>query len=272
MAAVIFVISVFVLVFVYDYKSAKRINHQFFWKSWLIVLLLIGSLLWALRQNHSNSVNSKSTLAATNTFFLNALLTTNRFYDGRIGELSDMVKELRFYVAGKPTKLTYAEMMGLHDETNFISLTNIVESTNYVVRTFNYYTSHPVLDLFQMERIKEKLNNVDHFPIRVGWMNKNRDFDDETLAMQISQIFQIQGFDVVCGRVSDLNQIKPEHNIVVQMRGEPDAASPRGFSGPSGPIMPALVQMYTELGLAQSWYIIPPTNDATIFIIVSLSR
>jgi hypothetical protein len=120
----------------------------------------------------------------------------------KLEEAKETIRQLREFNAGHPTTKSPAELMGLHDQTNFYFLTNTIVTTNQITLThvetltnsMVFFASNPVLDLFQLEAIQKKLNPAPHLPISILW--REDDLAAMPLSKQIAQVFMIEGFEV----------------------------------------------------------------------------
>jgi len=69
-----------VLVFAYDYKSAERINHQFFWKPWIIIFIVIAASAALGVNQHFDTKENSTILESTNSFYHVEIEQTNLFF------------------------------------------------------------------------------------------------------------------------------------------------------------------------------------------------
>jgi hypothetical protein len=179
----------------------------------------------------------------------------------------NLITQFRQYNAGLPHKETPAELMGFHDETNFHTLTNITitTTTNLITKISALtnvvvsFASRPVLDLFQMERIKEKLVSAPNVPVFIFYQA-----DDEgaiALAKQIAQVFMAAGFHPDL-RPANINDAKALQNgITIGAKKQP-----------TGPIQGAFLQIDYELGQAQQVDIEESLNDSTFLICITTNK
>ena len=184
------------------------------------------------------------------------------FQAGKLSESNETIRQLRAYNAGRPHTESPAELMGFHEQTNYIAVTNTTPVTNLIVHistltnTVVFFASRPVLDLFQMETIRDKLKTVPHFPISILW----REDDDGAVALskQVWQIFSIEGFDV---KTSVLPKTFQTLQNAVSIVSSPKA-NPK-------PIANAINQLGTFLGHSTLWDVELGIPDTNVLIIIT---
>ena len=94
-------VLLFVIIFAFDYIVAKRINHQFFWKPWLMIFLLVFVIMFlGLRIGGQRKENARQ-LQETNDFYAditrnlsNRIDLINSDYTTKAGQLHDTISGL----------------------------------------------------------------------------------------------------------------------------------------------------------------------------------
>jgi hypothetical protein len=167
------------------------------------------------------------------------------------------ITDLRNYNAGRPHKESPAELMGLHDETNYTILTNSYSLTNLTTYTVTVYGSHPILDFFQMNRISQKAKSDSHIPLTIIYGASDTDSSD--LAKQIAQVFSFSGYNVSAGATTNQTPLPKGLNIMSK-------------NLPSGQLSAGFTQLGSELNQRLSWTPAPAFDEADIIITVNLSR
>ena len=77
----------FIGIFAFDYAGAVRINYQFFWKPWAIILVLLIFMGISGLRIAQQRTESASILSGTNNFYQDAMIQTNSFYANAIKDL-----------------------------------------------------------------------------------------------------------------------------------------------------------------------------------------
>jgi hypothetical protein len=132
---------------------------------------------------------------ATNQAAFNSERVENDKLNHQHNDDLQQINYLRQSVAGHfPAAITPAQLMGFHDETNFVVATNMIVTTVTVTNTMTFYASSPVLDFFQMESIKSKLDSATNLSVTVFYYQN--DPDSIPLAKQVFQIFMASGFTI----------------------------------------------------------------------------
>jgi len=259
-------VSIFATFFYLDFLKGKRGGFQLFWRPWIYLLGISVFFIFVRISNHQEISNYKKTLESTNGFyqgllvqFTNNLSSTNIFYTKIIGADDEMIKELRSAYSGQSTKMSPAQLMGLHDETNYTIITNSISLTNFVVSSYTFYGSHPILDFFQMNRITQKAKSDLHIPLKVLYVVSDTDSSD--LAKQIAQVFLFSGYNALA--VGMTNQIQNQL---------PKGLSIMSKNYPSGQISAGFFQLCSELGQNASWTPAPTLDDSNIIFIVNVGH
>jgi hypothetical protein len=237
------------------------VGWDYFWK--LFNLDAVGDEM----KEHSSNLNKKRAgvlVVLIIVAFIGAYVDS-RFHKKQIGDLktaltdaNDTITQLRNYNAGRPHKESPAELMGLHDETNYTVLTNSILFTNLITEAITFYGSHPILDFFQMSRISQKSKSDSHLKLLVVY--GDRDTNSIELAKQITQVFSFSGYDASAFMIT--NQIQNQ--------------LPRGLSiaskkYPVGQVSAGFIQLCNELNQRVSWTPAPTLDDNNFWITVNLS-
>lgn len=168
----------------------------------------------------------------------------------QLSDAQETIRQLREFNAGRPHKETAAELMGFHDETNFVSITNQAWSTNQQrVLTINSQGNtfviprpiFPPLTFAEMEDIKSKLVLKTNISIRIG--TTTNDPLAQAFARQIGDIFLVAGFKVFSGTSPYL---PPGVSIFAKRPLTSDLTN-------------AILQLYWDINERPNWQFIPST-------------
>lgn len=121
----------------------------------------------------------------------------HHFHAKELEGANNLITQLRAYNAGRPHTETPAELMGLHDQTNYTQLTE----TNFVTSVYAIYVTNTVEQIEKknrvfnedaINRIKSGLIGFTNFQVSI-WCDKD-DADSLALSSQIKTIYEEAGF------------------------------------------------------------------------------
>lgn len=161
----LFGILFFLAVFAFDYANAKRINHQFFWKPWILILILILYIMFlGLRIGGQRTENARQ-LQDTNDFFndiarnlTNTIEATNSYYISKIGKLRDSISELNGELTdAKQDRNHYQEMLAPFEAMAIAKYTNAPMDQRLDLLTESMDSFTNILNEIQSEKPKLQL-------------------------------------------------------------------------------------------------------------------
>jgi NADH:ubiquinone oxidoreductase subunit 6 (subunit J) len=226
----VIVFLLFAIAFYSDWEYAKnqKQNHKrmiLFWKPWIFACLFpIVLVASKIGQEHRDSTYNSQIEA------------TKQFYYGVTNQDYQIIGQLRLYVKGLPTKMSYAKMMGYYEMTNYTILTNSISLTNTTEHLLLFYGSHPILDYFQMNRINQKAKTDK--PVSFGIAYGKSDTYSSDLAKQLGQVFIASGYNVWVYSVTN----KIRKGLTILSKNFPDEPLQSGYK-----------QSCLELNLNGSW-------------------
>lgn len=255
-------------------QTLKALGISFFWMAWdwfwkRFNLASVGDAM----KEHSQGLNQKR----AGVIVMLALFVVIGFWGGcylqkrqseklqiNLNTAKDEIGQLRLFIAGKPVKTSYAELMGFHDETNIVVFTNVIAATNLITKSLTnlitFYSSRPVLDFFQMERVKSQLEVADKIPICVIYSTIDTNASD--LSKQIAQVFLASGFSAkLVGLPNSTNAISPFNGVTICSKQRP-----------TGKIMAGLLQLFAELGQGQQYDTEPWMAEKDVYILVATNH
>ena len=134
----LFGILLFLAVFAFDYASAQRINYQFFWKPWILILMLILYIMFLGFRSGYQKIQSADLLTKTNVLYSDVIgnlkteiADTNSYFVGEFnnlkGQLADakhdrdhyqeMLAPFEAYALAKYTNAPIDERLELYGQT-----------------------------------------------------------------------------------------------------------------------------------------------------------
>lgn len=270
--------------FLIDLKHTKtRAGKVLFWKPWIAAILspfvLICSSCWIhFSTDHfqTDAASMRETFNTqmddTNYYWLNQIDFQNRNFAEITNHEEKLIGQFRRYAQGLPTKMSYAEMMGIEEITNIVSITNEMWITNLMtvaiqnfqsIRSDNsYFTQRrPILDFFQLEAISYKLKPVPHFPITI--VAKYKDEGAIDLGKQIAQVFAFNGFDT-----KEFELPKDNPNNQIPLTGVTILCQKK----PEGPLAGAIAELFRQLSQEQQWDYWPNAGTNFFDILVATTN